>query len=135
MTRNLLFVDHEPQLHTLYRDLFRSRPEFKVYTVRDAETATNVLRRVPLELIVVDIPSLGFAAQGFLRFAKHATERAKRRVILLGGQYAKECARQYDTDMTGALDALAKPFGARDLVSLIDRVLPGPMKIEIPEGF
>ena len=136
MRRNLLFFDHEESLHEVYRGMFLNRPEFVVYTAKELDIAGNIVRRVPLELIIMSVPSVGFAVQDVLRFAKHANEKAKRRVILVSSSYIKEYARLYDIDATGALDALAKPFGTNDLMHLIDRVLPSKkMKIEIPDGF
>jgi DNA-binding response OmpR family regulator len=132
-TKRVLIVDDEPIVLTVLRDFFasfRHGHRYEITTAESAAGAFEILRREPLDLILLDVvipaaagrglseANLGF---GLLTRCRNLGVTAPVLVMTGGGSAAKEA----EALNAGAAGFLYKPVGLRELDDAVTRALEG----------
>lgn len=131
MNKTVLIVDDDDLLRqTLARGLRNS--EFYVVTANGADSASDILKRLTVDIIILDRMMVGTDGLSFLK--KLRADGNKTPVIMLTAMGGAENA--IDGLTCGADDYLSKPFQLRELILRINNALrhiPGNLP-KMPEG-
>jgi DNA-binding response OmpR family regulator len=117
MKAKILVVDDEPAIRRLL-DLELSHEGYALYTSDGAETALEVLKREPIDLVIVDIIMPGIDGYSLCAMIR---EFSKQPIILLTAKGSvDDKIKGFDC---GADDYITKPFDPRELSSRVKAVL------------
>ncbi len=114
----ILFVDDEQQLHSLFERLF-ARHGMRVKSCSDANQAKVELKRQAYDLVVTDfmMPDV----DGLELLAHIRQEYPRTRVIMITAHYNVQHAVR--TMQNGAIDYIPKPFSTTELVERVQQCL------------
>jgi len=114
----ILVADDEPGMRESIARVLR-REGFRVLVAADGREALDVIRRVPLDLVIADLRMPGLDGLELLRAAKLVAPDAE--VILLSGHGTVEEAVEAMKER--AYDFLTKPFDRAPLVRVVRQAL------------
>ena len=121
MPRKVLIVDDEPNIVTSLTFLMK-KSGFETSVARDGDEALAEVERFQPDLVLLDVmmPKRdGFEVCQTLRAAGHTTLKI---ILLTAKGRESEVAKGL---AIGADDYVTKPFSTRDLVDLVNRLMPG----------
>jgi DNA-binding response OmpR family regulator len=121
MPGKVLIVDDEPNIVTSLTFLMK-KSGFETSVARDGDQALAEVERFQPDLILLDVmmPKRdGFEVCQTLRAAGHTTLKI---ILLTAKGRESEVAKGL---AIGADDYVTKPFSTRDLVDLVNRLMPG----------
>lgn len=122
MTRRVLLIDDEPDTRELLARALE-REGFSAVTAGTAAEALAVARSTALDVVVTDIV-LGADDRRGLRLMTELREAGVAAPIIVITAYA-DVDKVKTALNDGAAHLLEKPFGARELIGAIERVLSG----------
>ncbi|HEY5999712.1 MAG TPA: response regulator [bacterium] len=120
--RRILAVEDEPD-HLLAVDLlFRGEPGFEFFGAGTTAEAEQILRREPIDLILLDLALPGEDGLAFCKRIK-AEERFRAIPVVAFSAFPRQIY-EHRAREAGCVDYLDKPFHPRDLVAAVRRNLP-----------
>lgn len=120
MARILVIDDQEPIRRIVRRALEQAGHE--VFDASDGEMGMQMLARQSVAVVISDIFMPG--QDGILTLRQIRKQFPDVKVIVIsGGDSTGMLDLRRDAELLGAVQSLAKPFTARDIVDLVGRVL------------
>lgn len=121
---DILLVDDDQAICSLFAQVL-SRAGYRVFTVDNAKSGLEVLKRMAIPVLITDLFMEGMDGLQFITRTRRNHPAVKIIAMSGGGSYeADECLR-LATDV-GADGALCKPFKAQDLLRAVGQMLPPP---------
>ena len=117
----ILVVDDEPDLVATYERLLQ-RKGYRVVSAGSCRDGLVVVEREPLSLVLTDMRLPDGDGLTIVRAARRTIPSPTPALVVTG--FASEAGRAAAV-AAGASGYLAKPFGASDLVSLVETTLAG----------
>jgi DNA-binding NtrC family response regulator len=114
----LLVVDDDAAIRRTFVDLVGSRPGVSVETAADGQEGLERVRRVPLDVAIVDLNMPVLGGMEFLEKARRA--RPDLSVVVLTGHGSIETA--VEAMKLGASDYLTKPFKLSQIQIVLERL-------------
>jgi DNA-binding response OmpR family regulator len=119
MTRTALIVEDDPMIREVM-DVALSQAGFAVTTAATGEAALDVLRRLRVDLVLLDIHMPRMSGLDVL-MAMRRLGRAMPPVLMVSANRSAETVRE--AMLLGCKGYVAKPFSPEELVSRVMRVL------------
>lgn len=116
----VLVVDDEPNIRSVCRDALE-RANYEVILAEDGEAALRHLEATPVDAAVLDIVLPDTDGLQLLQAVKEHSEDAV--IVLITGFASLDTAME--AVRLGAYEYVRKPFGAWDLVRIVDRGMEG----------
>lgn len=121
--RRILAVEDEPDHLLAVELLFRGEPGFEFFGVGSTAEAEEVLRREPIDLILLDLALPGEDGLSFCKRIK-AQERYRGIPVVAFSAFPRQIYESRAREV-GCSDYLDKPFHPRDLIAAVRRNLAG----------
>ena len=122
---NILFVDDEQLLHSLFERLF-ARRGMKVKSCSDAMQAIEELKKRSYDLVVTDFMMPDMDGLELLAYVRQ--EHPRTRVIMITAHSNVQHAVR--TMKNGAIDYIPKPFSTTELVERVQQSLSKPVEAQ-----
>jgi DNA-binding response OmpR family regulator len=116
----ILTVDDDPAIHAMVQETL-GQFGYEILTAKSASAASAVLKRGPVDIILLDVNMPGVSGLFFLRTLRNTPETSLVPVILLTAQGDE--AHKVIGFRSGADDYVVKPFSALELESRIGAIL------------
>ena len=120
---HILVVDDEASIRTMLRSILE-RSGHQVSEAENGKDALEKYREAPADAVIVDV----FMPEqdGVETMIRLRTEYPDVKVVALsgGGWTSKGVALEHMTDL-GAVETIAKPFTAEEVVEVVERILGG----------
>jgi len=116
---NILVVDDESVIRSgIERTIRNQFPEHAVYLAASPEEAVDLLKRVPIDLVLTDVLMPGMTGLELMEISRKSHAHVKWVVISAYSEfsYAREAVR------LGAKDYLLKPIGKDSLIQMIGKL-------------
>ena len=121
--RTVLAVEDEPDHLMAVEMLFRGEPDFEFFGAGTTAEAEEILRREPIDLILLDLALPGEDGLTFCRRIK-AQERYRDLPVIAFSAFPRQIYESRAREV-GCVDYFDKPFHPRDLIAAVKRHLAG----------
>ncbi len=120
MNEKILIVEDDKNILNLVRYNLEKN-NFKCLLAEKAEQAQDILRKVPVDLVILDIMLPGMDGFDLCRWMKRESKLAKIPIVMLTAR-GEEIDRIIGLEL-GADDYIVKPFSPRELVLRVKAIL------------
>ena len=120
--RRILAVEDEPDHLMAVEMLFRGEPGVEFYGAGTTAEAYEILRREPIDLVLLDLALPGEDGLSFCRRIK-TEERFRTLPVVAFSAFPRQIYESRAREV-GCVDYLDKPFHPRDLVAAVKKHLP-----------
>jgi cyclic di-GMP phosphodiesterase len=127
--QSILIVDDEAGPREALNMILK--PFYGVYNAVDGHQALEMLRKIDVDLVIVDLKMPGLQGTDILREIKK--EKNSVEVVILTGFGSLKSAM--DAIRMGAADYLLKPYNVAEIISVINRILARKKNRDLLTGF
>ncbi|NOZ59756.1 MAG: response regulator [Euryarchaeota archaeon] len=118
----ILLVDDEPDIRYITRRMLE-RAGHSVVEAGDGETALDILRREPPDLVLLDVRMPGMNGWEVCRRIKEDSTTGSIPVVMFTVRTSKDSVKR--SRECGAEAHINKPFEREELLELLERILEG----------